>query len=1311
MSKAKLIIGKLKKKSLTVEEALKNPVKKNEKKEVAFQSAQILFLITLAVLSIIIAGVYVGYVNYHTGQAGSIYSMNMVFKRPAYNWAAVYGASFGVGVVQNWEFNISPGSMNEENMFFECFEIGIPHEIYASTVPLDQLDYSSFQPATIQDINNFLGVSSDSYESADYTFTTTTSIMFGSQLIGNIPATYTYVGTGSEQTAFDIGAIKDGNGNIIMVSTVYENLTRGFNDRFYNFQMLLPMRNNESTMYYMFSDPNDVCLGGTETPQQRGLVQGNVTDITGNPIEDVIVVIAIDSAITNSVGFYNLTAVTGTWNIFAIKTGYKVYRSEINVSPNNITYHNIILEIDEPPNPFTGVGPGFGPGVDDPGTGVGPGEVPYQIEQPRVIEGQDFIIALNEINKKMRVGEFSQESIYVLSFKQGSTEINVELQGDIQKFTIIDKTRLMIPSRGDGSFLVTFFANQTPGIYTGKVNISGGINAEIPVTIEILPRDMLQVQALLISLTPQNKKLYAGSTLTFRTDLTNLLTDQQYPVRLLYTLQNMEGSETYWTYNTNVFLKTSLSIISNVELPSDIKTGDYVIRVTASYLDFTSSSSMTFPVELPFYMILLFGKFRVWHLIILLLLLLLAGLAYYYIRKNIEAKKKYHLKVEMSEMPREGPRTIVVGKIAETQFKALMNLENFKTHTIVAGSTGGGKSFSAQVLIEEMLNKDVAVIVFDPTAQWTGMLRKLTNKGLLSLYPNFGMKEQDAKAFKGNIRQIDNSRELIDIRDYMKPGEIQVFACHKLDPKEMDFFVANTVRQVFKANFDESEPLRLMLVYDEVHRLLPKFGGSGEGFLQIERACREFRKWGIGVMLISQVLADFVGQIKANINTEIQMRTRDEGDLERIKTKYGGDVLQSLVKASVGTGMVQNSAYNRGRPYFVTFRPILHSVARLSDEEIEQYNEYNNKIDQITYELNQLEELKQDVFDLKLELKLALDKIKAGNFNMGKIYIEGIEPRVKKFWDKMGKQPKKLERKMVSEEEMKAELEKAKQDRAQFEKDNPVKSTESGDKKEDAASKFKKDVSPEKILKLHNDMLVVNPTSLYSEIEAMKDSDYEYHVNENKNDFADWIKDAVGDIELAALMEQETDRKKIMELLDMRQKGQKLPKLEIKKQPKSDENKSDENKSGQQKTSENKSEVINESKKEIKTEKKQINDEENQKDKFETDDPKKVFEELATEPPAEIKEKVIRKNQQINFDKEAPMDKYFRLENGVQLKSIGELKDYIPKMPDDVFRNHVNNDRNDFANWIKYVFHEDELADKIGTATSKESLEEVLSNA
>jgi hypothetical protein len=257
------------------------------------------------------------------------------------------------------------------------------------------------------------------------------------------------------------------------------------------------------------------------------------------------------------------------------------------------------------------------------------------------------------------------------------------------------------------------------------------------------------------------------------------------------------------------------------------------------------------------------------------------------------------------------------------------------------------------------------------------------------------------------------------------------------------------IRQIFHSKLDEFRGLKYLVVFDEIHRILPKFGGSGQGFLQIERGCREFRKWGIGIVLISQVLSDFVGEIKANINTQVQMKTRDEGDLNRIKMQYGEEYIQALVKAPVGSGMVQNAAYNRGRPFYVTFRPILHSVERLKDEELDEYNKYNSIVEDLEYQFEQLEELKQDVFDLKLELKLSKDKIKSGNFNMVKIYLDGLIPRVNKFWEKLGKTPKKLEIKLVSEDELKADLEAAKAAKKKFEAENQ--SSESAAPKQEEA--------------------------------------------------------------------------------------------------------------------------------------------------------------------------------------------------------------------------------------------------------------------
>jgi len=129
--------------------------------------------------------------------------------------------------------------------------------------------------------------------------------------------------------------------------------------------------------------------------------------------------------------------------------------------------------------------------------------------------------------------------------------------------------------------------------------------------------------------------------------------------------------------------------------------------------------------------------------------------------------------------------------------------------------------------------------------------------------------------------------------------------------------------------------------------------------------------------------------------------------------------------------MVQNAAYNHGQPFYVTFRPILHSVVRLKDEELEEYNKWNEVLEQLDYEFDQLEEEKQDVFDLRLEMKLARDKVKGGNFNMVKIYLDGLTPRITKVWDKIGKKPKKLEIQLVSEDEMKAEMEAAKKAKAE----------------------------------------------------------------------------------------------------------------------------------------------------------------------------------------------------------------------------------------------------------------------------------------
>ncbi|MCB9359172.1 hypothetical protein H6503_04535 [Candidatus Woesearchaeota archaeon] len=62
---------------------------------------------------------------------------------------------------------------------------------------------------------------------------------------------------------------------------------------------------------------------------------------------------------------------------------------------------------------------------------------------------------------------------------------------------------------------------------------------------------------------------------------------------------------------------------------------------------------------------------------------------------------------------------------------------------------------------------------------------------------------------------------------------------------------------------------------------------------------------------------------------------------------------------------------------------------------------------------------------------------------------------------------------------------------------------------------------------------------------------------------------------------------------------------------------------------------------------------------------------------------------------EVPEKYHFYLNDGRRLKDIYELIEAFDSMSDEVFRYHVNEDKNDFYNWIKEVMNDDHLAKEI----------------
>ncbi|HEY9704968.1 MAG TPA: DUF87 domain-containing protein, partial [Allocoleopsis sp.] len=563
----------------------------------------------------------------------------------------------------------------------------------------------------------------------------------------NVPGTRTrYNGTGT--SPFTIGALKDGNGNLIYIANILPNFTFGFDGQVYNYQMILPIAESTNPTYYLFTDPSYVCPAGVGEGPDQGTVMGNVTTTAGTPLPNVLIVVAGETALTNAQGQYNITADQGTQYIFGILSGYQAHVGNVSIQAGNTTFYNFALVAEAVPNPNTGTGVGPGTSTKDkdnvdvgPGEDDGPGEAPRVpiIQQPKRIEGIDYVISLNEINRKLMIGNFLQEIVSFYSYKKSTANLQFSIEDDnstnstegtkLSDIVKLDLTSMAIFPNSNDQLTLTVFGEGEPGVYNGTLVVDGDLKERIPIRIELLDKERLPIESLLMMLDLDKRSIFASEKLKFKTDLYNLLTDQSYPVYLQYTIQNSKG-ETIWTDNSNVYVQTSFSLLKSATLPENTPTGDYVLRVTANYLGISSGTSTYFSVVLPFYQRIFWGL-KIWVWIVILITLLLAGLAYYLIRRYIQSKKKYSFRLEMSELPKPGPRSAFVGKIAETEHKTYFDLEQFKVHTIVAGATGGGKSVAAQVVVEEALLKNVAVIVFDPTAQWSGMLRKCNDKFML----------------------------------------------------------------------------------------------------------------------------------------------------------------------------------------------------------------------------------------------------------------------------------------------------------------------------------------------------------------------------------------------------------------------------------------------------------------------------------------------------------------------------------------------------------------------------------------------------
>ncbi|HJX50313.1 MAG TPA: carboxypeptidase regulatory-like domain-containing protein, partial [Candidatus Nanoarchaeia archaeon] len=474
-------------------------------------------------------------------------------------------------------------------------------------------------------------------------------------------------------------------------------------------------------------------------------VWGYVTDSSGVPLSSVNIYLAGESTTTNETGYYSVTPelIPGQHPIIATSPGYNNYYSILSFFENTSSLsHNItmtLVNLGQNNNPYA-----TGPYDERPTV--------QQIEKLVEKTGEDYWVSTKEIIKEIRQNTFVEDTIGIYNFKTTNMNLLITISPELEDFVKLNRDAIQIETGKGEDLILTFYGTKPLGTYQGSLGISGDIEKEIPITVKIVENKM-PIETLLIELELFKNIINPGENLNYKLTLQNLLVDQEYKVSLEKLIIGEEDSTVYFRDTEEVEIKKALSIVDNIKIPSNFSEGDYLFVVNAQYLGFLSSVSAPFSVKKPIYLYSFLG-IPLWVFFAIFSFASFIILNLFLYKRYKEKRKRYSISLDLSTLPKADKKFFKLGLIAETRTPVYLEPEKLKTHVIVAGATGMGKSISAQVLIEEALLKNVAVIVFDPTAQWSGLLRKCEDKKMISFYPKFGLKPSDARAFPGNIRQI-----------------------------------------------------------------------------------------------------------------------------------------------------------------------------------------------------------------------------------------------------------------------------------------------------------------------------------------------------------------------------------------------------------------------------------------------------------------------------------------------------------------------------------------------------------------------------
>ena len=82
---------------------------------------------------------------------------------------------------------------------------------------------------------------------------------------------------------------------------------------------------------------------------------------------------------------------------------------------------------------------------------------------------------------------------------------------------------------------------------------------------------------------------------------------------------------------------------------------------------------------------------------------------------------------------------------------------------------------------------------------------------------------------------------------------------------------------------------------------------------------------------------------------------------------------------------------------------------------------------------------------------------------------------------------------------------------------------------------------------------------------------------------------------------------------------------------------------------------------------------------------------------------MVTKDEARRYLSDISPEQSFWINNGPILKNIEELSNVLPSISEEIFRHHVNGEKNDFSKWVGDVIGDKKLANDLLSSKNKES--------